>query len=610
MRSMVEGALAPAIWEIDMKIYSFWRSLATYRVRIALNLKGIVPDEVIDINLMKGQQRDAAFRAVNPMMAIPALVDGEGPAMFELLAIIEYLDETHPNPPLLPKDPKGRARVRGLAQIVAGDSHPLIVPRVREYLEHEFKLDEAGVTKWCQHWHRAALTAIEAHLQDKATGPLRARRRHHARRHLPRQPGGRREILPGRHRAVSDLHPHRRRALRHRRLRPRPSAEAARRAGVRLTSPCVRGEVARSEGGEGASRDSVGDAPSPQPSPRTQESGSLRDEHSCRARRHPAACGPHNFPTQVWARRGTRRRCRRQWETVMGANFGTVGLDWQQRVNWDRLREYRIARARQMMKKHGLGAMLCMYDENVRYITGTLTPGWNRLKPGLRYAMLCGDGRPILFEQGDLGFQIERHSPWLPKENVRHSFAWIKGAAGPASTQQVNKFANAVIQAMKDHGVAGQKLGVDFVDINMIQVFKEKNINWVDGMTPMMEARAVKSVDEQECFRIVGAIGDATHWECMKFLRPGITENQVTAHLMEYLYNFPGMEDVEDVIVSSGPNTWPNWRNFSDRIIQPGDIVFMDLAALTWNGYKSCYYRTYCVGKEPSQEQKDTYETR
>ena len=119
-------------------------------------------------------------------------------------------------------------------------------------------------------------------------------------------------------------------------------------------------------------------------------------------------------------------------------------------------------------------------------------------------------------------------------------------------------------------------------------------------MTPMMEARAVKNVDEQECLRIVGAIGDAAHWECMKFLRPGITENQVTAHIMQFLYNIPGMEDVEDVIVSSGPNTWPNWRNFSDRIIQPGDIVFMDLAALTWNGYKSCYYRTYCVGKEPS----------
>jgi maleylacetoacetate isomerase len=153
-----------------MKLYSFWRSLATYRVRIALNLKGLKLDEVIDINLMKGQQREDAFRKINPMMAIPALIDGEGPALFESLAIMEYLDETHPSPPLLPKDARGRARVRGLAQIVACDSHPLIVPRVREYLAHEFKADEAAINKWAQHWHRAALTAIEAHLRDKATG--------------------------------------------------------------------------------------------------------------------------------------------------------------------------------------------------------------------------------------------------------------------------------------------------------------------------------------------------------------------------------------------------------------------------------------------------------
>ena len=154
-----------------MKIYSFWRSLATYRVRIALNLKGIVPDEIIEVNLMKGHQREEAFRKVNPMMAIPALVDGDGAALYESLAIIEYLDETHPNPPLLPKDPRGRARVRGLSQIVACDSHPLIVPRVREYLAHEFKVDEAGVTKWAQHWHRAALGALEEHLAgEKETG--------------------------------------------------------------------------------------------------------------------------------------------------------------------------------------------------------------------------------------------------------------------------------------------------------------------------------------------------------------------------------------------------------------------------------------------------------
>src|SRR6266705_1022967 len=140
-----------------------------------------------------------------------------------------------------------------------------------------------------------------------------------------------------------------------------------------------------------------------------------------------------------------------------------------------------------------------------------------------------------------------------------------KCAAGPASSQQVKKFTSAVLQEMKKANVAGGRLGVDFIDINMLQAFKDAKLDWTDGMTPMMEARAVKNVDEQECLRMVGAIGDAAHWEFMKFLN-----------------SIPGMEDVEDVIVSSGPNTWPNWRNFSDRIIKPGHIVFMDLAALTW----------------------------
>ncbi len=154
-----------------MKLFSFWRSLATYRVRIALNLKGVAPDEVIDINLVQGKQREDAFRDVNPMMALPALVDDDGTVLFESLAIVEYLDEVYPDPPLLPKEPKARARVRGLAQLVAADSHPLIVPRVREYLAREFKADEAGVNAWCQHWHKAALTGLEQHLaNEKDTG--------------------------------------------------------------------------------------------------------------------------------------------------------------------------------------------------------------------------------------------------------------------------------------------------------------------------------------------------------------------------------------------------------------------------------------------------------
>jgi maleylacetoacetate isomerase len=154
-----------------VKLFSFWRSLATFRVRIALNLKGIVPDEVVDIDLIRGKQREEAFRTVNPQMLIPALVDGDGPVLFQSLAIIEYLDETHPDPPLLPKEPRARARVRGLAQIVACDSHPLLVPRVREYLEHELKLDEPTRIKWIHNWIWKALSALEANLASaKETG--------------------------------------------------------------------------------------------------------------------------------------------------------------------------------------------------------------------------------------------------------------------------------------------------------------------------------------------------------------------------------------------------------------------------------------------------------
>jgi maleylacetoacetate isomerase len=157
--------------EDPVKLFSFWRSLATYRVRIALNLKGVVPDEVVEVNLLQGKQREEAYRKVNPQMVLPALVDGDGPVLFQSLAIIEYLDETHPNPPLLPKEPRARARARGLAQIIACDSHPLLVPRVREYLEHELKLDEPTRLKFIHNWIGEALAALETNLAgSKETG--------------------------------------------------------------------------------------------------------------------------------------------------------------------------------------------------------------------------------------------------------------------------------------------------------------------------------------------------------------------------------------------------------------------------------------------------------
>ena len=153
-----------------MKLYSFWRSLATFRVRIALNLKGLEPD-VVNVDLMKGQQHSSDFRAVNPQMLIPALIEDNGRVLFQSLAILEYLDEVRPHPPILPTQPQDRARVRALALIVACDAHPLIVPRVRNFLDHEFKLDEPQRLKWIRHWIAEALGALETHLsRDPQTG--------------------------------------------------------------------------------------------------------------------------------------------------------------------------------------------------------------------------------------------------------------------------------------------------------------------------------------------------------------------------------------------------------------------------------------------------------
>jgi len=154
-----------------MQLYGFWRSLASLRVRIALNLKGLKFEET-PIDLLKGQQFADTYKALNPQSVLPALIlDDGGPPLFQSLAILEYLDEVHPQPPLLPKDARGRARVRGLALISAADGHPLVVPRIRNFLEKELHVDEAGRNKWLQHWTLKALEAYESHLAaERETG--------------------------------------------------------------------------------------------------------------------------------------------------------------------------------------------------------------------------------------------------------------------------------------------------------------------------------------------------------------------------------------------------------------------------------------------------------
>lgn len=152
-----------------MKFFSFWRSLASFRVRIALNLKNL-PAEVVFVDLDANVHRADEYRRINPQMALPALLLDDGTVLFQSLAILEYLEETHPAPALLPSDAIGRARVRGLAQMIASEGHPLLVPRVRRYLDHELNLRDSQQAAWRRHWIVETLAALEGHLAGhKAT---------------------------------------------------------------------------------------------------------------------------------------------------------------------------------------------------------------------------------------------------------------------------------------------------------------------------------------------------------------------------------------------------------------------------------------------------------
>jgi maleylacetoacetate isomerase len=150
-----------------MKFYSFWRSMASFRVRIALNLKNI-PHEVVYVDIDKDEHHATDYARINPQMALPSLVLDDGTVLFQSLAILEYLEEQYPTPRLLPADAAGRARVRALAAMVASDMHPLVVPRVQLYLTGVLKIDAAQKTAWMRHWAAESLTAMEPQLAGHA----------------------------------------------------------------------------------------------------------------------------------------------------------------------------------------------------------------------------------------------------------------------------------------------------------------------------------------------------------------------------------------------------------------------------------------------------------
>ena len=148
-----------------MKLYSFWRSLASFRVRIALKFKKQDFD-IVSTDLLAGDQFNADFNLINPQAMVPSLVLDDGSILYQSMALLEYLEEVYPDPPLMPQNVMARARVRALCMMAVADIHPLVVPRVRKYMNEEVGLDETGLHHWIENWTTLGLAAMEAHIDQ------------------------------------------------------------------------------------------------------------------------------------------------------------------------------------------------------------------------------------------------------------------------------------------------------------------------------------------------------------------------------------------------------------------------------------------------------------
>jgi len=288
--------------------------------------------------------------------------------------------------------------------------------------------------------------------------------------------------------------------------------------------------------------------------------------------------------------------------------YGTQSVDWEERINFDRMRQYKLSRMKEMFKKHDVGAMLAINEWNMRYITSTWNAYWTTPSSGLRYAMLPATAKgAILYEQGEIGFQAKQIAPWLDKVKVAITGAgWIGRTMGPkASIQQRDKMVRQILDDLKDYGVAKERLALDTWDPGLVEAFTKAGVKLVPGLDIMLDARKIKNEDEVNCLRTCAAIGDAMFSAIAANLRPGVKESELCGIAHEVAYRL-GARIYSGVFVTSGPFAWPNPRDESDRMICPGDIVYADVYNTAYEGYKICYYRTFSCGK-PSQKAKDDY---
>jgi Xaa-Pro aminopeptidase len=284
--------------------------------------------------------------------------------------------------------------------------------------------------------------------------------------------------------------------------------------------------------------------------------------------------------------------------------YSTTATDWQARVDFDRLRKDRLARARAMMERHDLGALVCFVGENVRYITGVFQGNWKN-NIFIRYCVLPRDGDPVLFETAGSDLENAKiDAPWL-NGNIRPAITWRW--AETAEQMMSQKMADSVVDVLRENGVQDERIGFDIYDPTAGAAFQNLGLNVVSAWPAMSEARVVKTPDELECLKISSAIGDTSFWRIEhEWARPGVKEATITAKVNEYLYEH-GFDFVYDIIVASGGNTSPYRRWHTDKVIREGDLLIVDQNAVGPGGYFVDFVRCFNIGGRWTPKQKDLY---
>ncbi|KZM48760.1 Xaa-Pro peptidase family protein [Labrenzia sp. OB1] len=290
-----------------------------------------------------------------------------------------------------------------------------------------------------------------------------------------------------------------------------------------------------------------------------------------------------------------------RWEGRLPA-WGHTAVDFERRVDHDRLRRYRLSRAKDALKTSGCGSLLLFDVNNIRYISGTKIGEWERDKM-CRFCLLTGDDEPYVWDFGSAAVHHKKYADWLNPEHCRAGVVGMRGTI-PPSFGLMKLYAEEIAGLIRDAGMSGMPVGVDYAETAMFFALQEAGINVVDGQQIMLSAREIKNIDEIQLLTQAAAMVDGVYHMIYEELKPGIRENDIVAMSNKMLYEM-GSDDVEAINAISGERCNPHPHNFTDRYFRPGDQAFFDILQ-SYQGYRTCYYRTFNIGRA-TPEQTDAY---